>query len=89
MIINTRIPITKSRFRNHVKRRGPITVRSTDDAKSEHVITFGLGNLQTIRRKVMQMTEDRRSGGANVMSHGMFNRRFIVEWMRNVRKFVQ
>ena len=72
-----------------MKRRGTRTVRSTDDAKLEHVITFGFGNLQTIRSKVMQMVEDRRSGGMNAMCQRMFNRRFIVAWMRNVRKFVQ
>ena len=65
------------------------TIRSTNDAKLEHVIKFRFSNLETIRSKAARTAEDRRSGSANVICDGMFNRRFIVAWMGNVRKFAQ
>ena len=69
--------------------RRPRTVRSTNDAKLEHVIKFRFSNLVMIRSKAARMAEDRRSGSTNVMGDRMFNKRFIVAWTGNVRKFAQ
>ena len=73
-IITARTPITRSRFGDHMEWRRPRTVRSTNDAKLEHVIKVRFSNLEMIRSKAARTAEDRRSGSVNVMGDGMCNR---------------